>query len=74
MSCLKKQKKESYIMNFDKVNEIKLMCKVQNFVWYLMIQLLAIKHMLLIILMKWFALHVFATFWYIIPNVIIASD
>lgn len=32
MSCLKKQKKESYIMNFDKVNEIKLMCKVQNFV------------------------------------------
>lgn len=32
MSCLKKQKKENYIMNFDKVNEIKLMCKVQNFV------------------------------------------
>lgn len=27
MSCLNKQKKESYIMNFDKVNEIKLCVK-----------------------------------------------
>lgn len=30
--CVNKQKKENYIINFDKVNEIKLMCKVQNFV------------------------------------------